>query len=177
MRGYPCRRMLAAKLEEAGLKRPAVLFRHRGDSELGLISEGAIKVMIEHGPGDMSLIHPWDSSPARVKAWLEEVQPDVIVLPYAPHLEILKGIGYGLDGPLPVVTLGLRGPDDLLSGVDVQSYACGQAAMEMLNLELQLNRTGLEENVRTLMIDCDWVEREAFSRFRRPQVLHQERDR
>lgn len=156
-------RLAHRKLVEAGLERIAVLFTHRKDSELDLIAEGAIHMMIRYGSGDYDLIHPMDS-PANTRRWIKRTRPDVIVLHYPPNLEILEEAGYGLDGPIPVVTLKLRGPRDPLAGIDHRPFEVGRATIDYLNQELQLNRTGLQENPPTIMIECAWVETPAFRR-------------
>lgn len=154
-------RLTDRKLREAGFKRPAVLFTHRRDSELDMIAEGAIHIMIQYGPGDPALIHPMDS-PENIRKWLRSSKPDVIILHYPPNLEMLQAAGYDIDGPIPIVTLKRRGPRDPLAGIDHRPDEVGRIAVEYLNQEIQLNRTGLIENPITLMVDCIWVDNPGF---------------
>lgn len=158
-------RLADARLREAGYTRPAVLFTHRMDSELDLIAEGAIDVMIRYGPGDFSLIHRMDS-PENIRKWIQTCRPDVIILHYPPNLVMLQQAGYDIDGPLPIVTLKSRNPRDPLAGIDHRPTEVGRTAMEFLNQEMQLNRTGLPDSPRTIMIDCEWVDTPAFRAFR-----------
>jgi hypothetical protein len=126
-----------------------------------LIAEGAIYLMIKYGPGDFSLIHPMDS-PDNIRKWIQSCKPDVIILHYPPNLVMLQEAGYDINGPIPIVTLKSRSPRDPLTGIDHRPEEVGRTAVEFLNQEMQLNRTGLPISPRTIMIDCAWVETPAF---------------
>jgi DNA-binding LacI/PurR family transcriptional regulator len=154
-------RLLDQKLREAGFRRPAVLFTQFGDSELDLIAEGALYLMNKYGPDDPSLIHPMDS-PENIRKWIESCHPDVIVLHYPPNLDMLQQAGYDVDGPIPIVTLKSRSTRDPLAGIDHRPGEVGRTAVEYLNQEIQLNRTGLPDSPRTIMVDCAWVDTPGF---------------
>lgn len=154
-------RLMDQKLKEAGFRRPAVLFTRRHDSELDLIAEGAIHVMNTDGPGDPSLVHPMDS-PENIRKWIRSCRPDVIILHYPPNLVMLQESGYDVGGPIPIVTLKCRSSRDPLAGIDHRPAEVGRTAVEYLNQEIQLNRTGLPDSPRTIMVDCAWRDTPGF---------------
>jgi len=76
--------------------------------------------------------------------------------------QLLQQAGYPLDGPAPIITLKTRGPRDPLAGIDHRPGEIGRVAVDFVNQDLQLNRTGLPASPLTIMIDCTWVETPQF---------------
>ncbi len=94
--------------------------------------------------------------PAQVKAWLAAQKPDCVMTTGAPHLAMIKGLGYSVPQDLGVSTYGWTQATPEIAGMDERWDALTSTALDLL-LELMARREfGIPTYPRFALIEGVW---------------------
>lgn len=153
-------RMAMRELTKRGYERPGLLLNRQSDQRtLHLWSSGFLGYEEHQNRKEMvPILNPGNINTGELKEWIDTFQPDVII---SSDLEVLA----------PLQKLGLRCPEDIgvislsryiagngIAGIDQQSFAIGEAAVEQVVQMMYYNERGIPELPRVIQIPSRWGE-------------------
>lgn len=94
---------------------------------------------------------------ARFRDWLERFAPDVVICEDEAILSAVEASGRAVPGDLGVVFTKLPEPGNGMSGIDQREEEIGAAAVDLVVEQLALNRFGVPESPKTVLIEGRWI--------------------
>jgi hypothetical protein len=96
----------------------------------------------------------YEEQPARLARWWRAHRPDVVLTTFGDAVAWLESGGVDVPGRVSVVHLDR--PDDQFAGMSQQWGLIGEAAIDLLSVLLQRNRTGQPESPLTVLVSAQW---------------------
>lgn len=158
---YQTMMQLLYQLDMRGYRRIGYLLPASVDERIGNLFFAAFCVYQSHLP-EASRVPPLrveDPTPRECCKWLDDCKPDVIVSIEGHNLEWIEHAGLRIPEDISIAFFAARNLFSKgLAGMDQNTFAIGQAAMELVAEQLYENRYGLPEVQKVVHIAGCWCD-------------------
>jgi DNA-binding LacI/PurR family transcriptional regulator len=158
------------KLRELGYRRLGILLNQRYDSRVDYSwMAGCLMEQRRYAPAEALPIASLASlSLDALKEYLNRHRPDVLLTNFWNTADWLKQLEIDVPGDLGLAYLSVDETRSAFSGINENSFAIGEAALDLLAIMIQRNEIGIPSIPRHVMIEGYWVPGKTVRRRNRP---------
>jgi LacI family transcriptional regulator len=148
--------MVFSNLLELGYRRIGLFVWEDWDEKVENAWLGGLQLAYWKNPELVRIPTSGEGKGDSLEKWLSKYKPDVVVS-YDSMAQEIKALGYDIPGDIGFVSLSKDPTDDLISGINENSFYTGQKAMDILVDLLHRGERGVPPIPTRLLIESTWV--------------------
>jgi LacI family transcriptional regulator len=158
------------KLRSLGYRRIGILLDQRYDTRVGYSwMAGCLVEQRRYAPNEIvPIISLQQFSREGLDEYLRQHRPDVILTNFWKVSEWLRELGVAVPRDLGLAYLSVTDRNPSFSGINENSHAIGEAALDLLATMIQRNEFGIPAVPRRIMIEGYWVPGKTVRRVNKP---------
>ena len=148
--------LLVSKLMELGYRRIGLNVSPDWDEKVENAWIGGLKLAWDKHPELIPIPNCGGSWEAPFERWVKRHRPDVVVS-YNEVPRVLKEMGYSIPRDIGFASLDLKANEEILSGLNENSFYIGQKAVDVLVGLLHRGERGMPEVPTRLLVESTWM--------------------